>query len=81
MPYFRATVELFIEAEDDSQACDLMSALLTENGIYHGDEMLRDWMYSETPHEVDAADDETGHEEYFASGDPLKGRIMVKEIA
>lgn len=75
MKFFRATVDVFIQAEDAAQACDLMTTLLTENGIYHGDEVLRDWMYAEYLHEVEPAEDETGHEGYFVEGDATKGRV------
>jgi hypothetical protein len=72
--YFRATVEVFIAAEDEGEACDLMSGLLTENGVYGPDGMLRDWMYLAGPWEVmNVPADVTGREEYFAAWSPVPG--------
>lgn len=76
MPFYRATIEVMVEAENDAQVADLFTALLTENGIYHGDEMLRDWAYSDPPHEIEVPDDMQGHEEYFADGNFSRGKAF-----
>lgn len=73
MPFYRATIEVMAEAEGEGQVADLFTALLTENGIYHGDEMLRDWAYSYGPAEIEVSEGEDGHEDYFADGDLSKG--------
>ena len=72
MEFFRATIEILIRADGESEACDGMSSLLTETGIYNNN-LIADWAYSHGPVEVDVPDDEQGHEEYFADGDLKKG--------
>ena len=68
--YYRATVEVFLAADGYGEACDLISALLTENGVYGPDNMLRDWQYLAEPWEVTGVPPEaTGREEYFGKGD------------
>jgi hypothetical protein len=44
MPRFLARVELLIDAEDENQAHDVVSAFLTETGMYDG--VLVSWQYS-----------------------------------
>lgn len=66
MKFYRATIDVMIAAENENEAADLMSALLTENGIYGGDDMLRDWQYTSHLSEIDVPADKQGNEEFFA---------------
>lgn len=48
MPKYIATVHVLMDVENEANACDLMSALLTENGIYGADDSaVVDWSYRE----------------------------------
>jgi hypothetical protein len=42
---FIATVHLLIEANSEAEACDIVSALLSENGTHNKDTGLIDWSY------------------------------------
>lgn len=46
MKMYVATVHLLINADNHAKACDTVSALLTETGLYEGDNpALLDWAY------------------------------------
>jgi len=45
MPKFVCTVHLLIDAENHASACDTVSALLTEHGLYNEGAGLIDWSY------------------------------------
>lgn len=72
MKFYRASIEILIRAGGEGEACDGMSGLLTETGIYDSG-LIADWAYSHGPAEVDVPDDEQGREEYFADGNLNKG--------
>lgn len=69
MTYYRATVELFLASDKPGEVEDAVSALLSENGVYHPDAVLRDWAYSMHPAQVDPVFAENRgvfQEEYFS---------------
>lgn len=73
MKFYRATVEILIQAKDDNEACDGMSALLTETGIFDKD-FIADWTYSHGPVAIDVPEALQVREEYFADGNTAKGK-------
>jgi hypothetical protein len=80
MNCYRATVELLIRAEAEGGACDLMSTLLTENGVFSSDEQcLIDWAYSYGPTEITVPPHEQGLDDYFGRPDEelaTKGKVF-----
>jgi hypothetical protein len=45
MNAFLATVHILVRASSDSEAADVVSAVLTEGGIYEPDSGVIDWSY------------------------------------
>ncbi len=43
-----ATVHILLDTEDDDEASDMMTALLTENGMYANNPYVLDWAYTLT---------------------------------
>lgn len=64
MKQYVATVHLLLDAKCENEAADIVSALLTENGLYRNESGLTDWSYLKNEHdqyevarEVEIADD------------------------
>lgn len=71
MTYHRATVEIFLKADQPGNVEDALSGLLTENGVYNEGSPIMDWCYSMHPTPVCntvAEDRGVQQEEYFSTG-------------
>jgi len=73
MKTYRATVELFLAAENEATVYDAVSGLLTENGVYSGDDILLDWAYSMEPVEIPNHETTIDPEKYFSEGPDGRG--------
>lgn len=52
--HYVATVHLLLQVDNHAEACDAVSAMLTENLMEQPDSGLVDWCYEYDPHRTDS---------------------------